>query len=440
MNNNNTGRPSTPTFISSSPSSSLKKPRGGSSSWIYLKCFLFSIITFYLGIYIGWNMERNTNEQHEIKIMNTNSSSNNINDDKNNVRILMSNKQKQEQKLEYQKQAILDYRIQIIKLEKKLFKKQEKQQQQQQIPLQQLLPYNQNSFQYKDTGNYVAGYEFLDRNEFINAFDHDLGGVPMDDSEKHGNNKVMLLYSDHSAFPDDNTSKNTNTTNNIREVQNDNPENPNPQFLNVNDATKNCNQLHLIFTSTNRPKQCIAIIGQYESFHIQKLMRIPKENETLSQLSRNGLENVGSLNTTLPLRLVNRGMRDDGNKGHKVPTQTDTNENWYKNIIPYLTNLDKTLLKLTPIVRNAAATSTTADTTATLSDNNNDNNNNTVIVMVCNFGQSELLMNCKYYEKQRESPKNEVQVSLFTTLLFNYPSLFLSSFSLTFLYFLCAFQ
>jgi hypothetical protein len=395
-NNNNTSRPSTPTFISS-PSSSLKKPRGGSSSWIYLKCFIFSVVSFYLGIYIGWNMERNN--EHEIK-----NSINNINDDKNSVRILMSNKQKlkqQQQQLEYQKQTILKNRLQIVNLEKQ--KQKEHRQQQQQPPQLQLPLYHQNSFQYKDTGKYVAGYEFLDRDEFIHQFDSDLGGVPMDDSEKHGNNKVMLLYSDNSAFPDT-TNKNMNITNNEN-----NPENPDPnqQFLNVNDATKNCNQLHLIFTSTNRQKQCIAILGQYESFHIQKLMRIPKENETLSRQSTNGIENVGSLNTTLPLRLVNRGMRDDGNKGHKVPTQTDTNENWYKNIIPYLTNLDKTLLKLTPIIRNAA----NAKTVATSSSNNTDTNNknNTVIVMVCNFGQSELLMNCKYCKQKQNKEQRRVQ-------------------------------
>ena len=93
-------------------------------------------------------------------------------------------------------------------------------------------------------------------------------------------------------------------------------------------------------------------------------------------------------------------------------------------MIPYLTNLDKTLLKLTPIVRNAA--SITA---------NNNSNNNTVIVMVCNFGQSELLMNCKYYEKRnqknRDSP--EVKYSIIIHSLYSIRlSLFLSSFSHSF--------
>ena len=441
MNNNNSNRrPPTQTFISLPLSSS--KTRGGgiikkgiNHHSIYLKCLLFSIITFYLGICIGWNMEkRNTSEhQHDIMKMNTNSNINSINGGDNSVRNLMSNnkeqQKQQEQKLEYQKQTILEYRLQIVKLEKQLQKEQEQkqqdkqkqQQQEQQQPVQQLpLPYHQKSFQYKYTGNYVAGYEFLDRNEFLNSFDYELGGVPIDDSDKHGNNKVMLLYSDTTAFPDKSTSKNITNNN----ENNPNPEDPTQQFLNVNDATKNCNQLHLIFTSTNRNKQCIAILGQYESFHIQKLMRIPKENETLSKLSRNGIENVGPMNTNLPLRLVNRGMRNDGNKGHKVPTQQDTNENWYKNLIPYLTNLDKTLLKLTPIVMNAA--SITA---------NNNSNNNTVIVMVCNFGQSELLMNCKYYEKRnqknRDSP--EVKYSIIIHSLYSIRlSLFLSSFSHSF--------
>jgi hypothetical protein len=407
-NNSNINRPSiTPTFISSPSSSSKKTSRGGIIKG-NLKCLIFSVISLYLGIFIGWNMERDNNVQHERRTTYTNSI-NNINDDKNSVRILISNKQKlkqQQQQLEYQKQTILKNRLQIVDLEKQ--KQKEHKQQQQQQPQLQLPLYHQHSFQYKYTGNYVAGFEFLDRDEFIHQFDSDLGGVPMDDSDKHGNQKVMLLYSDNSAFPDDNTSKNTNNTDNIREVQNDNPENPNTQFLNVNDATKNCNQLHLIFTSTNRHKQCIAIIGQYESFHIQKLMRIPKENETLSQLSQNGIENVGPMNTSLPLRLVNRGMRDDGNKGHKVPTQNDTNENWYKNLIPYLTNLDKTLLKLKPIVMNAANT-TTATATSSKSNSNNISNNNTVIVMVCNFGQSELLMNCKYYEQKQNKEQRRVQ-------------------------------
>ena len=53
------------------------------------------------------------------------------------------------------------------------------------------------------------------------------------------------------------------------------------QQLSVEDATKNCDQLHVVLAQPegNKRKQCLAVMGQYESFHVQKFMRLPAEKK-----------------------------------------------------------------------------------------------------------------------------------------------------------------
>jgi hypothetical protein len=192
-------------------------------------------------------------------------------------------------------------------------------------------------------GKIVTGMGRVSRNEFANKFDM---GVPLDTSSS-GNSEVLVLYNSKAALPSNPFEAQQAMTS--REV---------PLFNSVEEATKNCDNLHVILTDPSRSRQCVALMGQYESFHIQKWMRLPED---------------GKADPKFPLRLVNRGAQSNGRKSTKPPNREQTLQHWDV-LATYLSSLSDVLARLKPIVEKVAT-------------------HNTVVVMVCNFGQSELLLN-----------------------------------------------
>jgi hypothetical protein len=234
------------------------------------------------------------------------------------------------------------------------------------------LPFEQ-VFPQSNVGDLVSGVGLVDREAFATKFDM---GVPLDES-KTQNDNVIILYSHDHAMPFEKMPNKTGF------------------FSNVEEATQNCENLHVILTHTNRKRQCVALMGQYESFHVQKFMRLPPDDDP------NGEK---KLDMKYPLRLVNRGAQTSGRKSQKIPTAQQTQEHW-EYLVSYIQSLDRVLGNLRPIAEQVAS----------------HNHNNAVIVMVCNctciqwdlieneikhcvaytfvsfsaVGQSELLMNCK---------------------------------------------
>ena len=208
-------------------------------------------------------------------------------------------------------------------------------------------PFHSGDFSEAHTGQFASGMHLVDREDFAGAFDT---GVPLDPSG-FGNDRVLLLYSDPSAFPSggEKTSKSP--------------------VVSARDATANCNNLHIVYTQTGRKKQCVALMGQYESYHLHRFMRVDKT------------EKRGAVDPSLPLVQVSRGYQQNGRKSHKVPTVENSETHW-DNLVAYLQSLrgkDNFLeATLDPILKKVAS----------------HNDHNTVVVMVCNFGQSELLWNC----------------------------------------------
>jgi hypothetical protein len=194
-------------------------------------------------------------------------------------------------------------------------------------------------------GKFASGMSRVNRDQFATRFDM---GVPLDAS-RNGNQEVLILYAKDNALPknpfDKAAAKNSGT--------------PVPLIDSVDDAVENCDNLHVILTSFDRAKQCIAVMGQYEAFHIQKWMRLPEAG--------------GPVSSSAPLKMVNRGAQDSGRKSTKPPTREETVAYW-KVLQTYLATLPDVLDSLKPIAEQVAK-------------------DNTVIVMVCNHGQSELLMN-----------------------------------------------
>ena len=71
----------------------------------------------------------------------------------------------------------------------------------------------------------------------------------------------------------------------------------------------------------------------------------------------------------------------NGRRSIKPPNIEQTKQHW-DNLIPYIQSIENVLKELKPILEEVES----------------HNKHNTIIVLVCNFGQSELLMNCMYTE------------------------------------------
>ena len=193
-----------------------------------------------------------------------------------------------------------------------------------------------NYFTVPDTvKKLVSGVGRVDRDAFFQAFDV---GVPKDKSDK-GNEEVLILYSHDNAMPEKGVS----------------------QVLSPEDATKYCHSMKIVFTEPHQKNQCLAIVGQWESYHVYKYMRLPP-----------GQEKKVEVDEKHPLRYVSRLH---GAKGlqQQIPYPAKVKE-YDATLVTYLSSLDTILDELKPIAQKAAK-------------------DDTIIVMVCNHGQSELLMN-----------------------------------------------
>jgi len=338
-----------------------------------LVCFLSLIVTFYGGLIIGWHT-RGVGIQGGHSLSSFRSSSSSSSEKKAASEISISNlndllKQTTDAS-DQQASQIAELRKREQVLEQQLLQQQQQQQQDSKSksnhgtdidididnsnPASTLtLPYHADVFDDHHTRKFASGMEFVDRNEFAELFDT---GVPLDETTA-GNDKVLLLYSDPKAFPSTNS------------------KGP----LSTEEATSNCHNLHIVLTQSDRKEQCIAIMGQYESFHIQKYMRVdgPK----------------GKIDPNLPLQYTTRGHQQNGRISAKIPDIESTKEHW-KSLVSYLQSLETVLKDLGPILEKVAS----------------HNANNAIIVMVCNFGQSELLLNfiCNARAKGLESVLSNV--------------------------------
>ena len=203
----------------------------------------------------------------------------------------------------------------------------------------------------KDMSHLIVGMGQVDRDEFADKFNL---GLPLDMSDST-NKKVLMLYGSKQSVPSDQFHRNEALSQTTIPT------------TSADEATANCDFLNVVLQDhSGRRRQCMAVLGQYEAFHIQKFMRLPKS---------------GKLDPTAPLRLVNRGAQSSGRLSVSPPDLKTTENNW-KSLEKYLGLIDGALDTLRPLARKAAV-------------------NNTVVVQVCNFGQSELLLNFLCSTKRR---------------------------------------
>jgi hypothetical protein len=124
--------------------------------------------------------------------------------------------------------------------------------------------------------HFLNGAVRVSRKNLFDAFDF---GVPM--SENAENENALLLYDSREALPSDNDMKKAAYTNE------DIPE------MNAIEATANCDTMNVWFSKNpnKATRQCYVLVGgQYQSYHIQRWMRLGVDkidpSEPLRQVSR----------------------------------------------------------------------------------------------------------------------------------------------------------
>jgi hypothetical protein len=187
-------------------------------------------------------------------------------------------------------------------------------------------------------GRFAVAMSRVSKQEFTDTYDL---GVPLDPPSA-GAEDVLIMYSNDKAMP----SNFGNDPNVIPE-------------LSMPNAVENCDYMNVLLTDHGRRKQCVVIMPQYESFHLQKWMRIDPH--------------TSKLNSKSDLTMVSRGHTDKGRENFAPPYLSHTRQHWTM-LSRYFDTIDAVLAELKPKLDSIAI-------------------HNTVIVMVCNFGQSELLIN-----------------------------------------------
>lgn len=197
-------------------------------------------------------------------------------------------------------------------------------------------------FEFPETiQRYAVGMARTAKIDFFEELDL---GVPMD-LPKETDSDVLILYSRQQALPYG-----------FSKAAKEHPNSIPP--MDMKTAVKNCDYVNVVLTDHGSRNQCVAIVPQYESFHIQKWMRVGPKGIDSSQ----------------DLKLVSRGQQSNGRNVFEPPAKVDMKKNWDM-LANYFAAFDDVMKDLKPLVEKVAT------------------KQRTVTVMVCNFGQSELLVN-----------------------------------------------
>jgi hypothetical protein len=256
------------------------------------------------------------------------------------------------------------------------------------------------------TSSFIVGMGLVSRDDF--AAEINLG-IPVDATEDD-NQAVVLLYGPQSMPDDDATTEEDSSTTSTNGGI--------PLYRNVTQAMAQCHSLKVILTEPDMLHGCIAIMGQTESYHVQRFLRLlPVDNTGGGRAAVVVVDKTKGkraaaaaarppkkpgLNASVPLRYVSRQHREDGFVT-KIPNFDDS-IHYYKVLTAYLLGLQESLERLRPIAA-MVANDHGPESAAT--------ERRPIVVLVCNFGQSELLMN--FVCSARNRGLDLSQVLLFAT-------------------------
>eukprot|EP00804_Cyclotella_cryptica_P003175 CCRYP_013784-RA/>CCRYP_013784-RA protein AED:0.19 eAED:0.19 QI:142/1/1/1/0/0.5/2/65/398 len=227
----------------------------------------------------------------------------------------------------------------------------------------------------KSASGVALGILRVSKAEFLRGFDF---GVPNKHKPNENDIDALILYNNPSALPSEITLKNDAThgklENGSRVIAN----------ASVSVALASCDTLNIIFLPLqNSPRnsfpECYVMMSDFESYHINRWMRVPNFATTPKKNDR-------VLNHSLPLRHVGRiTLATKGVDELDVPVLWDDFDDRKKGFLfqhfdavrTYLENVDSVLKDLKKLLHERKVV----------------RSDNTVIVMTVNNGQSELLSN-----------------------------------------------
>ena len=201
--------------------------------------------------------------------------------------------------------------------------------------------------------NIIEGMARVKKDDLVEYFDF---GNPTERGQGTGEEDALLLYRSEESLPSSDASL-------ARAAAYDDG-----QGLPLTDpatATENCDALNVVFTANpDHHSQCTAIVGNFESYHIQRWMRV----DTVTS---------APIQPDLPLVHVSRGYASRATKGRSnfiVPPFEGYVKKHWTGLKTFLQHLEPVLSDLEPILSEVAR-------------------NNAVVILTCNRGQSDLLMN-----------------------------------------------
>jgi hypothetical protein len=197
-------------------------------------------------------------------------------------------------------------------------------------------------------GNYVTNVALIPKanlTAYLNL------GVPLDPPTRQGSTHATILYTRQQAQPTD-------------------PLVFGSTIADAGTALEHCDTVHVLLTDHSKSRnQCLAIVPNYESFYLQRFKRVDAH---------------GKDDPAASLHLVGRGRKGGHGKLDEFPPPTAGNiKEGFRMLKTYLDSQDEVLAELKAILERIAI-------------------DKTVIVMVCNFGQSELLLNFLCQARQRQ--------------------------------------
>jgi hypothetical protein len=205
---------------------------------------------------------------------------------------------------------------------------------------------------YPGISGLAEGMARSKKNDFLAHFDY---GLPKSHQIEDEASDVIIFYSHADSLPSSLKSENsmTGSGNGI-------------PLLTASLATENCELLNVVVTGRQKGSvnRCVAIMDGTESFHVQRWMRMSSSTANSPLVS---------LNKNHPLRHVSRGLQPNGVAVFDPPKTRHIEDNWLY-LRKYLNAVEDILKRLGPIAKGIAQ-------------------NNTIIVMVCNMGQSSLMVN-----------------------------------------------
>ena len=215
-------------------------------------------------------------------------------------------------------------------------------------------------FPSKSMSKFINGVSRVKKDELNDFFDF---GNPMEQGKGTGQEDSIIIYQNKESYPTDSILK--------RSVEYD--DGNGIPLTDTQSATENCDAMNVIFTDNpGNTRQCTAIIGNFESYHIQRFMKV--DTVTSSKVQAD-----------LPLKLVSRGYASRGKANFYSPPSdgkfSPVKRHWTM-LKTFLQNVDNVLIDMRPILDKVAR-------------------DNSVVIMTCNMGQAALLMNFACSAKRR---------------------------------------